>query len=119
MDVRCDICGGLASPSKAFIQCSACSSLSNELQDCSKCHHLEDLQDIDRALREAFGPVATAGVGSVHTLPQAVRHELAQAQARIKQLEAQLETAKGLLSALNLEDDDAAWEHLQESPDAK
>ena len=84
--IRCDICGCPVSQKSAFIQCAACAATSSTLQDCSACHHLEDLQD---------------------------------SQARIKQLEAQLETAKGLLSALNLEDDDAAWEHLQESPDAK
>ena len=41
----------------------------------------KDLRDIDRALCKSFGHDATAGVGSVDTLPQAVRRVLAQVQA--------------------------------------
>ena len=41
----------------------------------------KDLRDIDRALCKSFGHDATAGVGSVDTLPRAVRRVLAQVQA--------------------------------------
>ena len=79
----------------------------------------EDLQDIDRALREVFGPAATAGVGSVHTLPHAVRRELAQAQARIAQLEAVAKSGKEMIEDRNIgvggNCDAGLWSSLEEA----
>ena len=62
-------------------------------------HASEDLQDIDCALREAFGPAATAGVGSVYTLPQAVRRELAQVQADLARKDELIAALRESLSA--------------------